>query len=58
MPVRAAMLSRTNNITGHPAIALPAGRNRRTAPKPAARGPRGRTARLLDVAAALEGVIH
>jgi aspartyl-tRNA(Asn)/glutamyl-tRNA(Gln) amidotransferase subunit A len=61
MPVRATMLSRTQlfNITGHPAIALPAGRGTDGLPRSLQLvGPRGRTARLLDVAAALESVIH
>jgi aspartyl-tRNA(Asn)/glutamyl-tRNA(Gln) amidotransferase subunit A len=61
MPVRAAMLSRTQlfNITGHPAIALPAGRGTDGLPRSLQLvGPHGRTARLLDVAAALEDVIH
>ena len=61
MPVRAAMLSRTQlfNITGHPAIALPAGRAADGLPRSLQLvGTRGRTARLLDVAAALEGVVH
>jgi aspartyl-tRNA(Asn)/glutamyl-tRNA(Gln) amidotransferase subunit A len=61
MPVRAAMLSRTQlfNLTGHPAIALPAGRGGDGLPRSLQLvGPRGRTARLLDVAAALERVIH
>jgi aspartyl-tRNA(Asn)/glutamyl-tRNA(Gln) amidotransferase subunit A len=61
MPVRAAMLSRTQlfNITGHPAIALPAGRGTDGLPRSLQLvGARGRTARLLDVAAALEAVIH
>ena len=61
MPVRAAMLSRTQlfNITGHPAIALPAGRGTDGLPRSLQLvGPNGRTARLLDIAAALEDVIH
>ena len=56
-PVRATMLSRTQlfNITGHPAIALPAGRGPDGLPRSLQLvGDRGRTERLLDVAAALE----
>ena len=60
-PVRATMLSCTQlfNITGHPAIALPAG----TGPDGLPRSlqvvaHRGRTERLLDIAAALEEIIH
>jgi aspartyl-tRNA(Asn)/glutamyl-tRNA(Gln) amidotransferase subunit A len=60
MPVRAAMLSLTQlfNLSGHPAISLPAGRG----PEGLRRsvqlvGHRGRTERLLDVAAAVEQVI-
>jgi aspartyl-tRNA(Asn)/glutamyl-tRNA(Gln) amidotransferase subunit A len=61
MPVRAAMLSRTQlfNITGHPAIALPAGRGTDRLPRSLQLvGPHGRTERLLNVAAAVESVIH
>jgi aspartyl-tRNA(Asn)/glutamyl-tRNA(Gln) amidotransferase subunit A len=61
MPVRAAMLSLTQlfNITGHPAIALPAGRGPDGLPRSLQLvGQRGRTERLLDVAAALEGIVH
>jgi aspartyl-tRNA(Asn)/glutamyl-tRNA(Gln) amidotransferase subunit A len=61
MPVRATMLSRTQlfNLTGHPAIALPAGRGPDGLPRSLQLvGHRGRTARLLEVAAALETVIH
>ena len=61
MPVRAAMLSRTQlfNLTGHPAIALPAGRGPEGLPRSLQLvGHRGRTARLLEVAAALERIIH
>jgi aspartyl-tRNA(Asn)/glutamyl-tRNA(Gln) amidotransferase subunit A len=61
MPVRAAMLSLTQlfNLTGHPAVALPAGRG----PEGLRRslqivGHRGRTERLLDVAAAVEQIVH
>jgi len=60
-PVRATMLSRTQlfNITGHPAIALPAGRGPDGLPRSLQLvGERGRTERLLDVAAALETIIH
>ena len=61
MPVRAAMLSRTQlfNITGHPAIAMPAGRGTDGLPRSLQLvGPQGRTARLLEIAAALENVIR
>jgi aspartyl-tRNA(Asn)/glutamyl-tRNA(Gln) amidotransferase subunit A len=60
LPVRATMLSRTQlfNITGHPAIALPAGRGADGLPRSLQLvGQRGRTERLLDVALALESVI-
>jgi aspartyl-tRNA(Asn)/glutamyl-tRNA(Gln) amidotransferase subunit A len=60
-PVRATMLSRTQlfNITGHPAIALPAGKGPDGLPRSIqVVGHRGRTERLLDVAAALEEMIH
>jgi aspartyl-tRNA(Asn)/glutamyl-tRNA(Gln) amidotransferase subunit A len=60
-PVRATMLSRTQlfNITGHPAIALPAGKGPEGLPRSIqVVGHRGRTARLLDIAAALEEIIH
>lgn len=61
VPVRAAMLSRTQlfNITGHPAIALPAGKGPEGLPRSIqVVGHRGRTERLLDIAAALEEIIH
>jgi Asp-tRNA(Asn)/Glu-tRNA(Gln) amidotransferase A subunit family amidase len=61
MPVRATMLSRTQlfNITGHPALALPAGHGPDGLPRSLQLvGQRGRTERLLDVAAALESVIR
>jgi aspartyl-tRNA(Asn)/glutamyl-tRNA(Gln) amidotransferase subunit A len=61
MPVRAAMLCCTQlfNITGHPAIALPAGRGTDRLPRSLqVVGPHGRTDRLLDVAAALESAIR
>jgi aspartyl-tRNA(Asn)/glutamyl-tRNA(Gln) amidotransferase subunit A len=60
MPVRAAMLSRTQlfNLTGHPAIALPAGRAADGLPRGLQIvGPYDQTAQLLEVAAALERVI-
>jgi aspartyl-tRNA(Asn)/glutamyl-tRNA(Gln) amidotransferase subunit A len=60
-PVRAAMLRLTQlfDITGHPAIALPAGRGPEGLPRSVQLvGHRGRTERLLDIAAALEQVIH
>ena len=60
-PVRATTLSLTQlfNLTGHPAISLPAG----TGPEGLPRGiqivgHRGRTERLLDIAAAVEGIIR
>jgi aspartyl-tRNA(Asn)/glutamyl-tRNA(Gln) amidotransferase subunit A len=60
-PVRATMLSCTQlfNITGHPAIALPAGKGPEGLPRSIqVVGHRGRTERLLDIAAALEEIIH
>ena len=60
-PTRATMLSRTQlfNITGHPAIALPAGRGSDGLPRSMqVVGARGRTERLLDISAALETVMH
>ena len=59
-PVRATMLSRTQlfNITGHPAIALPAGTAADGLPRSMqVVGHRGRTERLLEIAAALEPII-
>ena len=59
-PVRATMLSLTQlfNMTGHPAIALPAGRGPEGLPRSIQIvGHRGRTERLLDIAAAVEEVI-
>lgn len=59
-PVRAAMLRLTQlfNITGHPAVVLPAGRGRDGLPRALQLvGRRGRTERLLDVAAAAEPYI-
>jgi aspartyl-tRNA(Asn)/glutamyl-tRNA(Gln) amidotransferase subunit A len=56
-PVRAAMLRLTQlfNMTGHPAIVLPAGHGRDGLPRAVQLvGHRGRTERLLDVAAAVE----
>ena len=56
-PVRAMMLKLTQlfNLTGHPAIALPAGIAGDGLPRGLQLvGPRGRTERLLDVAAAVE----
>lgn len=56
-PVRAIMLKLTQlfNITGHPAIALPAGNGNDGLPRGLQLvGPRGRTERLLDIAAAVE----
>ena len=60
-PVRATMLRLTQlfDITGHPAIALPAGRGPEGLPRSVQLvGHRGRTERLLDIAAALEQLIH
>lgn len=61
VPVRAAMLSLTQlfNLSGHPAISLPAGRG----PEGLRRsiqlvGHRGRTERLLDIAAAVERLVR
>jgi aspartyl-tRNA(Asn)/glutamyl-tRNA(Gln) amidotransferase subunit A len=59
-PVRATMLSLTQlfNITGHPAIVLPAGRGPEGLPRSIQLvGHRNRTERLLDVAAAVEKVL-
>jgi aspartyl-tRNA(Asn)/glutamyl-tRNA(Gln) amidotransferase subunit A len=56
-PVRAAMLKLTQlfNMTGHPAIAIPAGVGADGLPRGLQLvGHRGRTERLLDVAAAVE----
>jgi len=56
-PVRAAMLKLTQlfNMTGHPAIALPAGDGADGLPRSLQLvGHRGRTERLLDVATAIE----
>jgi drug/metabolite transporter (DMT)-like permease len=55
------MLSGTQlfNITGHPAIALPAGKGPEGLPRSIqVVGHRGRTERLLEIAAALEDIIH
>ena len=60
-PVRATMLSLTQlfNMTGHPAIALPAGRGPEGLPRSIQIvGHRGRTERLLDIAAAVEEIIR
>ena len=56
-PVRATMLSLTQlfNLTGHPAIVLPAGAGPDGLPRSVQLvGHRGRTERLLDIAAAVE----
>ena len=56
-PVRAAMLKLTQlfNMTGHPAIVLPGGDGRDGLPRALQLvGHRGRTERLLDIAAAVE----
>ncbi len=60
-PVRATMLRLTQlfNISGHPAIALPAGRGPDGLPRSLQLvGHRGRTERLLEVAAAVEHIIQ
>jgi aspartyl-tRNA(Asn)/glutamyl-tRNA(Gln) amidotransferase subunit A len=60
-PVRATMLRLTQlfDITGHPAIALPAGRGPDGLPRSVQLvGHRGRTERLLDIAAAFEEIIR
>lgn len=59
-PVRATMLRLTQlfNITGHPAMALPAGHGPEGLPRSLQLvGHRGRTERLLDVAAAVEPLL-
>jgi len=56
-PVRAAMLKLTQlfNMTGHPAIAIPAGDGTDGLPRGLQLvGHRGRTARLLEIAVAVE----
>jgi aspartyl-tRNA(Asn)/glutamyl-tRNA(Gln) amidotransferase subunit A len=60
-PVRATMLSLTQlfNLTGHPAISLPAGRGPEGLPRGIQIvGHRGHTDRLLDIAAAVEDAIR
>ena len=60
-PVRAAMLKLTQlfNLTGHPAIALPAGYGTDGLPRSIQLvGHRGRTERLLDIAAAVAADRH
>jgi aspartyl-tRNA(Asn)/glutamyl-tRNA(Gln) amidotransferase subunit A len=60
MPVRATMLRLTQlfNITGHPAVALPAGLGPDGLPRSLQIvGRRGNTERLLDIAAAVESVL-
>jgi aspartyl-tRNA(Asn)/glutamyl-tRNA(Gln) amidotransferase subunit A len=60
-PVRATMLSLTQlfNITGHPAIALPAGDGPDALPRSVQLvGRRGRTDRLLEIAAVVEKTVH
>jgi aspartyl-tRNA(Asn)/glutamyl-tRNA(Gln) amidotransferase subunit A len=55
------MLSLTQlfNLTGHPAISLPAGRGPEGLPRSLQIvGHRGRTERLLDIAAAVEELVH
>jgi aspartyl-tRNA(Asn)/glutamyl-tRNA(Gln) amidotransferase subunit A len=59
-PVRATMLRQTQlfNLTGHPAIALPAGSGPEGLPRGVQLvGHRRRTERLLDIAAAVEEII-
>jgi aspartyl-tRNA(Asn)/glutamyl-tRNA(Gln) amidotransferase subunit A len=59
-PVRATMLRQTQlfNLTGHPAIALPAGSGPEGLPRGVQLvGQRRRTERLLDIAAAVEEII-
>jgi aspartyl-tRNA(Asn)/glutamyl-tRNA(Gln) amidotransferase subunit A len=61
MPVRAAMLKLTQlfNMTGHPAIALPAGMGADGLPRAIQLvGRRKRTARLLEIAAAVEAALQ
>ena len=60
-PIRAAMLRLTQlfNLTGHPAIALPAGRTREGWPVSMQLvGPRGDTDGLLEIAASVEAQIN
>jgi Asp-tRNA(Asn)/Glu-tRNA(Gln) amidotransferase A subunit family amidase len=60
-PVRATMLRLTQlfNITGHPAVAMPAGSGPEGLPRSLQLvGHRGRTDRLLAVAAAVERFSH
>lgn len=60
-PIRATMLKLTQlfNVTGHPAIALPAGAGADGLPRSIQLvGHRGRTDRLLDVAAAVEQIVR
>jgi aspartyl-tRNA(Asn)/glutamyl-tRNA(Gln) amidotransferase subunit A len=59
-PVRAAMLRLTQlfNITGHPSVALPAAHTTDGLPRSVqVVGPRHRTERLLDIAAAIEPIV-
>ena len=58
-PIRATMLRLTQlfNITGHPAIALPAGTSDRWPVGMQLVAPRGQTATLLEIAAAIEPYI-
>jgi Asp-tRNA(Asn)/Glu-tRNA(Gln) amidotransferase A subunit family amidase len=52
-------LTQLFNISGHPAIALPAGRGPEGLPRSIQLvGQRGRTERLLDVAAAVEHLVR
>jgi aspartyl-tRNA(Asn)/glutamyl-tRNA(Gln) amidotransferase subunit A len=60
-PVRAAMLRLTQifNVTGHPSIAIPAGRGRDGMPRGVqVIGPRGATERLLALGVAVENLLR
>jgi amidase len=52
-------LTQIFNVTGHPSIAIPAGRGRDGMPRGVqVVGPRGATERLLALAAALENLLR